>query len=393
MGRNWQLFALGFRPFYLLAAIFAVLALPVWMSIYLGIFSPGGYLHGVAWHTHEMVFGFAVAVIAGFLLTAVRSWTGLSTPTGGPLVALVMLWLLGRLLMFLGPPVLAAVVDLLFLPALGLAIAIPIGRSGNRRNFKVLVVLAGLTLANLGFHLAQLGILPVAVSRLSIIVALDIIMLLVAIIAGRVIPAFIGNALPAARPRHVYGIEVIAIGSLSLMLVAEIASGWLRVPGSIWSGLIIVAAVSHIIRLLLWDPFKTRHDALLLMLPVAYAWIPLSLILRLAAQLPIGISVTAGFHALTVGAIASLMMAMMMRSALGHTGRKLKAGRVEIGAFALLQVAAIARILPGITEPQHYQIYLTVSAILWSCAFGLFLFGYWSILTQARIDQDIHKVD
>ena len=379
-------FALGFRPFYLLAAIFGLVALPGWMGTYFGIIPPSGYLNGIAWHSHELVFGFATAVIAGFLLTAVRNWTGQPTPSGGALATLVLLWLLGRALMLTGPAILAAVVDLAFLPALGLAIAIPIGRSRNVRNFKVIVVLGGLATANLGFHLAQLGVLSIDIGRLSVIAALDIIVILMAIVAGRVIPAFTANALSAVHPRIVPAIEVVALGSLILVLVAEVSSYWYHIPNSAWFGLLVVATVAHITRLLLWQPLQTRHNALLWMMPVAYAWIPVALLLRALAVMPIGVSVTAAFHALTVGAMASLMMAMMTRSALGHTGRALKAGRIEIGAFLLLQAAAIVRILPGLIWPQNYQAYFVGSATLWSSAYAVFLFGYWTALTRPRID-------
>jgi uncharacterized protein involved in response to NO len=382
-------FAIGFRPFYLLAAIFAVVTLPVWMGFYFGLIPPGGYLIGFAWHSHEMVFGFAAAVIAGFLLTAVRNWTGQPTPAGGALAALAALWLLGRVLMLTGPPPLAMLVDLVFLPVLGLAVAIPIVRSRNARNLKLLVVLGGLTLANLGFHLVQLGILPVSVGQQSIISALDIIVILMAVIAGRVIPAFTQNALPDARPKRLFIIEVVALGSLVLILVADVGKYWLHVPDLIWSGLFLVAAIAHFIRLILWDPFRTRRNALLWMLPVAYTWIPVSLMLRAFAALPMGVSVTVAFHALTIGAIASMIVAMMTRSALGHTGRELKAGRVELAAFLLLQAAVIVRIVPGLIWPQNYQAYMAGSAILWSLAFGIFVLGYWKILTRPRIGEGV----
>ena len=381
------IFLLGFRPFYLLAAIFAVVALPVWLGTYFAVIPAGGYLDGAAWHSHEMVFGFVTAVISGFLLTAVRNWTGLPTPSGGALAGLAALWLLGRAFMLSGPPMLAAVVDFAYLPALAVAVAIPIARSRNVRNFKIIGVLVGLALANLGFHLSQSGVLPADVGRIAVIVALDIAAILVAIVAGRVIPVFTANAVPDARPRTIYGVEVLAVGSLVLLLVLDINSYWNQVPGRLWSGLLVVAGVSHLVRLLLWDPFQTRRNALLWMLPVAYAWIPVALLLRAVAALPMGIPTSTAFHALTVGAIASLMVAMMTRSALGHTGRALKAGRIEIGAFLLLQSAAIVRIVPGIVWPQHYPAFLTGSATLWTLAFFVFVLGYWTILTRPRIDE------
>lgn len=380
------IFALGFRPFYLLAIICAAVALPVWMGVYFGIIPASGYLSGIAWHSHEMLFGFAVAVIAGFLLTAVRNWTGQPTPTGTALSMLAGLWLLARILMWTGPAALAAVVDLAFLPALGVAVAIPIGRSRNRRNFKVLLILLGLGCANLAFHLTKLGVLPVGVDRLSIVVALDIITILMAIMAGRVIPAFIENAVPGSNPRRLLGVEILALGSLVLILVAEISSFWFPVDAMIWCGFFIVAAIANIIRLLLWSPFQTRHNPLLWMLPVAYAWIPIALVFRAAAMLPVGVSETVAFHALTTGAMASLMAAMMTRSALGHTGRELKAGSIEIGVFLLIQAAAIVRIFPGLIWPRHYSFFLAGSAALWSLAFVVFLLGYWAILTRPRID-------
>jgi uncharacterized protein involved in response to NO len=381
------LFVLGFRPFYLLAAIFAVVALPFWLGIVFGAIPAGGYLGGLAWHSHEMVFGFATAVIAGFLLTAVRNWTGLPTPGGSALAALALLWVAGRVLVLVGPPLPAAVVDLAFLPVLALVIAIPVARSGNRRNIKVVAVLGGLMIANGSFHLAQLGVLPVGFSRLSIIAALDVIVILIAIVAGRVIPAFIGNAVAAAQPQSNVAIDVTAILSLLLILVVGPMRFWFAIPTSIWIGLLLVAAGAHTVRLLLWDPFMTRHNALLWMLPVAYAWIPITLLLRAVVELPMGVPASAPVHALTVGAITSLMVAMMTRSALGHTGRALKAGPAEVSAFLLLQIAAIVRIVPGIVWPQYYPEFLAGSAVLWTLAFAIFLMRYWSILTRVRIDQ------
>ena len=383
---NRPVFTLGFRPFYLVAAVFAVISLPVWLGFYVGVISSGGYLAGLDWHSHEMVFGFATAVIAGFLLTAVKNWTGLPTLTGSSLAALVLLWISGRVLMLSGPPVLAAIIDFLFIPALAIAIAIPITQSGNIRNFKILVVLGGLMVANSVFHQAMLGALPFQLTRVSVLAALDVIVILIAIVAGRVIPAFTGNAVPAARPHSVYIVEAAAIISLVLVLAVGVSSPWWSIPTSIWIGLLLVAALAHVVRLLLWDPFKTRGNALLWMLPVAYAWIPVSLVLRAAAASPLHIAASSASHALTVGAVASLMVAMMTRSALGHTGRALKAGRIEVGAFVTLQIAAIVRIVPGIVWPQHYRAFLIGSAVLWSLAFTIFVFGYWSILTRPRID-------
>ena len=379
------LLALGFRPFYLLAAVFAVCALPVWIISFLGGAQSGAYLQGIAWHSHEMIFGFAPAVIAGFLLTAVRNWTGQATPTGTPLAGLVILWLLARVLMLTGPALAAAVVDVLFLPTLGIAVAIPIWRSRNTRNYKVLGVIFVLTLANAAYHLASLNLLPVGLARVSMLAALDVISILIAIIGGRVIPAFIGNAVRQAEPRHHIGVEVVSIGALVVILALGVLQPWMPVPATAWIVVLTIAAVGQGIRLLLWQPWRAVGNPLLWMLPAAYAWLPITLALRALALFDI-VPVSAAFHALTIGAIASLMVAMMMRSALGHTGRPLVAGRAEIIAFALLQLAAVARVLASSVAAVAYREAMIVSGALWTLAFAVFLYRYWAILTRPRVD-------
>jgi len=377
--------ALGFRPFYLLAGVFAAVAIPIWLLAFTGGMRMDGYLPGMAWHSHEMIFGFAPAIMAGFLLTAVRNWTGRPTPTGMPLAALVLLWLVARIFMFTGPANAAALIDILFLPALGVAIAIPIWRSRNKRNYKIIAVLTALTLSNVCYHLASLGVLPVGASRVAMFAALDVIAILVAIIGGRVIPAFIGNAIEQSAPRHVFSIEFISVGSLVVILALDSLKLWVPVPNAVWLVILTIAAVGQVIRLLLWQPFLARGNPLLWMLPVAYTWLPISLALRalsLANVVPVG----AAFHALTIGAIASLMIAIMMRSALGHTGRELVAGAAEISAFVLLQLAAIVRVLASAIAPGIYREAMIVSGVLWTAAFVVFLIRYWSILTRPRID-------
>ncbi len=378
-------FALGFRPFYLLAAIFAAIALPLWIASYVGIVQVGGYLHGVAWHSHEMVFGFATAVIAGFLLTAVRHWTGQQTPTGAWLAGLAALWVLARVLALTGPACPAAFVDVAFLPVLGLAVAIPIWRSKDTKNYKILVVLGGLTVANVLYHLAYLNMLPAGFTRIAITAALDVITILIAVVSGRVIPAFTANAIAAAKPRHIWSVEAVSLGSLVLILTAGILNTWYPLPTWAWVGLLATAAFAHTVRLLLWQPYHKHRDAMLWMLPVAYAWIPISLALRACEQVVVFPSAIA-IHALTLGAMGGLMVAMMMRSALGHTGRTVTAGSAEIAVFMLVQLAAVGRVLSGFIRPELYQGAVIASGVLWFLAFVVFLFRYWPILTRPRVD-------
>ncbi len=377
--------ALGFRPFYLLALLFAASSVPLWIAVYLGLVPLDGYLSGSAWHSHEMVFGFASAVIAGFLLTAVRNWTGRSTPTGLLLAGMVALWCVARVLMVTGPALAAAIVDLLFLPVLAIAIAVPIWRSRNTRNFKLLVVLAALTIANLVFHLTSLHVLPQQITNNATTAALDVIAILVAIIAGRVIPAFTSGAVENARPRRIFAIEALAIGSLLLILIADTRMLPFRMAPTSWVVLTAVASAAHMVRLMLWNPHRTIHNPLLLMLPIAYAWLPIALTLRGLAQLEMA-SAASAVHALTIGLMSSLMVAMMTRSALGHTGRLLVAGPCDIAAFVILQIAAVVRVFAGTVSPEYYRGAVIASGMLWTLAFSILVLCYWPILTRPRID-------
>jgi len=379
------LLALGFRPFYLVAAIFAIVAVPQWVLSFLGTAQTGNYLHGLAWHSHEMIFGFAPAVIAGFLLTAVRNWTGQPTPTGAPLAALVMLWIVARVLMQTGPADAAAVADILFLPALGLAVAIPIWRSRNKRNYKVLAVLTVLMLANVGYHLASLNLIPPGFARVSMTAALDVIAIMIAIVGGRVIPAFIGNAVKDSNPRYNRSVEIVSVGTLVVILAIGILAPWMPVADNVWILILAIAAVGQFVRLWLWQPLRALGNPLLWMLPAAYVWLPISLALR-ALELQSIVPSGAAIHAFTVGAITSLMIAMMTRSALGHSGRPLVAGLAEIAAFVLLQSSAIVRVLAAPIMPGAYREAMIVAGLLWTLAFVVFLMRYWPILTRPRID-------
>jgi uncharacterized protein involved in response to NO len=376
---------LGFRPFYLLAGVFAVVAMPVWLAVYLGVLQPGGYLAGVAWHSHEMVFGFAPAVIAGFLLTAVRNWTGQPPVAGVHLAVLALLWMLARLLVVTGPGPLAMLVDIAFLPALAIAVGLPIWRSKNARNYKLLGVVALLTLMNLVYHLAYSAALPFAFTHIATTAALDVITILMAVVGGRVVPAFIGNAVQGAQPRQLPLLEFASVGVLALILVAGILGYWYALPGRAWLALLLFAVLTQTARWLYWQPQVTWRNPLLLMLPVAYLWIPLSLAIRALAVLDIVPPVVA-VHALTLGAISGLMLAMMMRSALGHTGRMLAAGPLEVGAFILVQLSAITRLTAGFVRPALYPDLVLVSGVLWSLAFAVFLFRYAPMLVRARVD-------
>lgn len=380
-----SLFQLGFRPFYSLAAIFAIVAAIIWLSAFAGFSGTGVYLHSVNWHSHEMLFGFSVAVIAGFLLTAVRNWTGQPTPTGSALAALAGLWLLARVLIITGPGSLAAAIDVLFLPALAVALAIPVLQSKNRRNYKVIAVLLALAICNGVFHLASQGILPAWLSRAAVFAGIDIIIILLAIVAGRVVPAFTKNAVQESNPRSERWVEVVVFLSMSLVIVTTLTSGIWSLSPPLLAGLLLVVAAGHAMRLALWDPLRTFHKPLLWMMPVAYSWIAFAFVLRALAVTHV-VAPSAWIHAVTMGAISSFMVAMMMRSSLGHTGRDLVASRLDMAAFLFVQLAAIVRITGSIAAGDSYRYWIVASGLIWCLAFLLFSVRYLPMLARSRVD-------
>ena len=375
---------LGFRPFYSLAAIFAVIAIILWLRAFAGLSDTGVYLYSVVWHSHEMLFGFATAVIAGFLLTAVRNWTGLPTPTGASLAMLAVLWLAARVLIIIGPAPLAAIVDVTFLPALAFAIAGPILRSKNKRNYKVLAIILALAASHGVFHLASLQYTEAWLARTSLFLGIDIIIVLMSIIGGRVIPAFTRNAIPSATSRHEPWVEVITFVSMILVIVVTALRGSWVTPPMLTALLLIIAAASHATRLALWDPVKTIHNPLLWMMPAAYSWIPFAFLLRALAAVNI-VPASAWIHAMTMGAVSALMLAMMMRSSLGHTGRDLVASKTDMAAFLLLQFAAIVRVIASIVAGETYRQWIVASGLIWALAFLVFLLRYLPMLSRPRV--------
>ena len=379
-----SIFQLGFRTFYSLAAVFSIAAMILWLRAFAGLAGTGEYLYGVVWHSHEMLFGFATAVIAGFLLTAVRNWTGLPTPTGAALALLAALWLAARVLIILGSAPLAAIVDAAFLPALAVAIAGPILGSKNKRNYKVLAIILLLAVLHGVFHLASLGYTEAWLSRTALFVSIDIVIILMSIVGGRVIPAFTRNAIPSATSRHEPWVEVMTFASMILIVVAGVLRGSWATPPMLMALLLAVAAAAHAIRLALWDPVKTIHNPLLWMMPVAYSWMPVAFFLRALAAMNIVVA-SAWIHAMTMGAVSALMLAMMMRSSLGHTGRQLIASRTDMAAFLLLQTAAIVRVLASIVAGETYQQWVVASGLIWALAFLVFVLRYLPMLSRPRV--------
>jgi uncharacterized protein involved in response to NO len=379
----FALWRLGFRPFYLLASVFASLSIALWGAQYAGWLSApylGGPLSGHLWHSHEMIFGFALAVITGFLFTAVRNWTGRPTPTGISLAALAALWVAGRILVLTPYGVAAAALNTLFPVVVAIVIGNVLVKSDNRRNFFFVALLAVMAVAVSMTHLALLGVISLP-QQLGIRTALDVVLLVLIIMGGRVIPMFTSNGVPGGHVRRSAVIEWLAPASAVALLVAD----FLSPPAEIVAVVLAVGAVANAARVALWRPWQTVRVPLVWILHAGYLWIPVHLALRALAELEMVPSPLAT-HALTVGAVGALTLGMMTRTAKGHTGRPLHADGYEIAAFALVSMAALTRVLVPLALPHVYREAVVVSACLWSAAYAIYAIRYWPILTRPRID-------
>lgn len=382
---TFSLWALGFRPFYLLAALLAVLAIPLWAVVFAGGISLP--LPGIWWHAHEMMFGFAVAVIIGFLFTAGRAWTGLDTPTGKPLAALAALWLAGRVAMLLGSGWWVAMIDLAFLPVAAALLMRVLVKAKSRRNYFVGVLPILLAKANLLFHLGANGAIafdPLQATHL----ALGLIVVLETIVGGRVIPMFTFNAVRGVKQWRNSRLDWAAAITTGLALLL-----WALGAGTgagTWSGalpgiLALLAAVLQAVRLGGWNPWATRHNPLLWVLHLSYLWIPLGLALIALTEFGV-LPRSAAVHALAIGATGGLIIGMITRTALGHTGRMLEAGGAETAAYVLVLLAALVRVVTVTLIPAAHIGGVHAAATLWTVAFALYLWRYTPFLVRARVD-------
>ncbi|MCB9579494.1 MAG: NnrS family protein [Polyangiaceae bacterium] len=375
--------AKGFRPFFLMAAAYAVLTLPLWVLVLYGRLDPGAYLGATGWHAHEMVFGFSVAVIAGFLLTAVGNWTQRETAVGLPLALLCLLWLAGRVAVLFAdgfPPKLAAALDLAFLPALAFACARPILASKNRRNYGFIAILAALFGANLAVHLGALGVLP-AWTRLGSLLGVDLVTIVIVIVTGRIVPMFTRNA---TGRQGIVNVPVLDRAAIAAMVLV-VATGVLM-PGSAVSGVaLLLAGVFVAARAARWGMQHTFGNPLLWILHVGHAWVAIGLLLRGASVLVPAVPSSMGLHALTAGAIGALTLGMMARVSLGHTGRMLAAPKLVSVAFVVITVATLLRIVAPLAGASQLPL-LAVAGSLWALSFAAYLVSYAPMLLSPRVD-------
>jgi uncharacterized protein involved in response to NO len=372
------LFSYGFRPFFLGGAIWAALAILVWIPLHAGALSWRSPLPPLDWHIHEMLYGYVPAIVAGFLLTAIPNWTGRLPVCGAPLAGLVFLWLAGRVAMLTAGAtglVAAAAIDSAFLAVL-LAVTLREILSGkNWRNMRVLALVIILLAGNLTFHFE---IIHDGAANYGTRIGIAAIILLISLVGGRIVPSFTHNWLVRENPGRLpvsfnrFDGAVIVLSAISLL-------SWIAVPTASATGvLLILAGFLHIARLARWAGDRTLRDRLVLALHVAYAFVPLGFLLTGAAVLwPYHAPASAGIHAWTAGAVGLMTMAVMTRASLGHTGQGLVATPLTQAIYVCLLIAALLRIAAACTGGIGL---LHASGTAWVFAFAGFAFVYGPLL-------------
>lgn len=396
-GSSWQaFFSYGFRPFFLGAAVWAAVAMVLWLA-WIAVHAAGGALTWITiadaphvWHAHEMIYGFAAAAVAGFLLTAVPNWTGALPLAGRPLEVLFACWLVGRLAMAasaLLPYPLVALADLVFLPLLGGFAARQLMVKPQRKNMVFVAMIAVLTVANAAYHLIEAGVIaadPLAPVR----VALLTLVMMVTVIGGRIVPSFTHNwlhlnSVTGAMPRRNARLDQLSVASVAAVVLVSalpLADVWL-------GGTALAAGLVNAARLAGWRGLATWRSPIVIVLHVGYAWIVLGLLLLAAAKLGGPVSVASAMHALGTGGVGTMILAVMSRAALGHTGRPLVVRPSIAAAYALVSLAALLRAFGPLLAPAAYNALMIAAGLAWLAAFSAFAAVYLPVLVSPRVHQ------
>lgn len=373
---------LGFRPFFLFASAFAVSAIAVWLAIFTGLMKPLGSFDPILWHSHEMIYGYATAVIAGFVLTASQNWTNRTGLRGTPLILLFLLWAFGRLLMSAvnNPSAVVAVVDLSFYPALAVAMT-PYLKPTDMKVERIFLAYFALYFSgNLTMHLEAMGLIH-GHGLQGALLGLNTTLLMIIFMGGRLIPFFTESEKAKAQPRIHAPVDILSHTSAWAFLATQFA-----IPHSSLAVTIAIAtSFIHLIRLCGWYVRRVRRIAILWVLYISYFWICLGFFLTglwSLGLLPLGPPV----HALTIGGLGVMTYGMMSRVSLGHTGRRLFPSRTIIAGYILLNIACAIRVLGPIVDAGRLNIWVVVSGLFWMSAFILMLLVYLPILIRPRID-------
>ena len=373
------LFSYAFRVFFLLCGAGAIVLVLAWMASMSGSAILAATENPLYWHGHEMIVGFAMATVAGFALTAVATWTGRRAIAGSALMGLALAWLLGRLAMagVLGPnDMMTGVIDMLFPVSLAAVFGREVVAARNARNYKVVAMIGALAGWNLLYHLGH--------PYMAIYLMIHTMLLLVAVIGGRIVPSFTANWMrgrgldkpPVNNPvlDRMAISATIMIGLVVVFYPSGVLVGYLSIAG----------AALHAVRVGQWRGLRTVGNPLLLVLHAAYWWLPAGYAIMGLASLGVAFTPTAALHALTMGAIGTMVFAMVTRVPLGHTGRPLQAARLTVVAYFLLTASVLIRI----ASPWNAESYLSMvnlAAAGWCLAFLIFLWVYWPVLTRPRV--------
>ena len=352
--------------------------MPLWLLIRAGYVAQPGQLAGSLWHGHEMIFGFALAVFAGFLLTAAQNWTGRPTARGLPLAALALLWVAGRAFLLLPAtplPWLAIVVDGLFLPAMAIVLLRPILLTGNRRNLMFPIAVLALAGLNVAIHLAALGQVDWDPSRL-LQVALDLVALMMVVMGGRVIPFFTGNALPQAGIASWKRVDIAAIALTAAIVLVDLFGA-----NDLLLGIVAAAAgLANGLRMVPWRGWVSWRQPILVVLHLAFLWLPVAFLLRAGAAFD-WLPPDAALHALGSGAVGLLTLAMMSRVALGHSGRRIVAAPLTVLAYGLILLSGLVRVSSALGTGS--EALLDAAGAAWALGWLCFLMVYAPICLES----------
>ena len=379
---SFALFALGFRPFFFLAAFFAPVLIVLWLMQLLGHITLSSYYSPTAWHAHEMLFGYTVAVIAGFLLTAAGNWTGMRVVNGWRLVLLVLVFLLSRLAPFMTELShgIIATLDLIFIPLVTIFLATPIIKAKQWSNFIFIPLLLLMATANAAVHLSALSIIDISIVSGSRAM-LYLVILLIVIMGGRVIPFFTERGVQGVTTKKWQWIEWGAGFSVILVMLADVV-----LENTILTAYFaIFAGIVHGLRLAGWYSNKIWQAPLVWILQLAYGWIVLGFIIKSAVLFNPAASMFA-YHAFTVGGIGIMTLGMMARVSLGHTGRNMQINHWMVISFVLINIAAVVRVIVPMLLPEFYLPLINVAGGLWVGAFILFLVVYTPMWFYSRVD-------
>ncbi|WP_199775687.1 NnrS family protein [Pseudoalteromonas sp. T1lg22] len=384
--RGWAFMRLAFRPLFWLGALFGMLSIITWSLTYTGHLAFSPYGGGYFWHTHEMLFGFAVAIMSGFLLTAVQNWTGVPSIKGKPLAALVLLWLSARILMALPgswvPSALVIAVDIAFLPAAALCFALPIIKAQLVRNLFFVPLLLVMAALNLLMHLSQLQWVALNFITLSHTMVLMVALVMV-IIGGRVFPMFTANGTQTPKVDNFLWLDKAAIISVLVCALLTLVNSEQGI--ALQAMAFIAAALINFVRAWRWRIWVTFGTALVWPLHLSYWAICIGLLMLGLMRLEVLSNPSLAYHAITVGGMGLMILAMISRVSLGHTGRMIKVGWVINSAFIALFSAFVIRVFAPLVSDQ-YQSLILVSALLWTLAYLIYIIAYAPVVFKPRVD-------